>query len=139
MSIESRAVDILEKHDLKKTNTRIDVLSFFLLRTYALTHGDIETELQDKHDRVTLYRTLNTFEERGITHKVLGEDGVALFALCDDCHIDHHHDRHIHFHCNKCGKTFCIEETYTPDFKMPKGYELEDVKISAKGICKECN
>ncbi len=138
MTKVDRTAAILQTHSLKKTATRVDVLNLFLSKSYALAHSDIEEELDKVHDRVTLYRTLNTFEDTGITHKVMGDDGIAKYALCDECGHHDHHDEHIHFHCSSCGKTYCLDDEFTPELTLPKGYQLEDVDISAKGICKNC-
>ena len=130
---------ILKRHTLKKTQTRTDVLQLFLSRNYALSHTDIESNLSKSYDRVTLYRTLNSFEDKGITHKVMGEDGIAKFALCDSCDEHHHSDEHIHFQCNKCKNIYCLDDVYLPKLNFPNGYKVEDFSIIAKGICKSCN
>ena len=98
--MSDRAEHILSHHDLKKTSTRMEVLKYFLSKTYALSHADIETAMIDQFDRVTLYRTLNTFEDKGITHRLLDPEGVARYALCaDKCDEHDHKDDHIHFYC----------------------------------------
>lgn len=139
MNSEKKTNSILQGHSLKKTATRVDVLNLFLSKPYALAHSDIEKELEKDHDRVTLYRTLNTFEDTGITHKVMGEDGVAKYALCDECTEHHHHHDHIHFHCSKCSKTYCLDDGYTPKLALPEGYHLDEYQVSVKGICKYCH
>lgn len=139
VSSEKKTDSILQSHSLKKTSTRVDVLNLFINKPYALAHSDIERELEKDHDRVTLYRTLNTFEDTGITHKVMGEDGVAKYALCDECNEHHHHDDHIHFDCSQCHKTYCLDNGYTPKLVLPEGYVLEEHKVTVKGICTYCN
>lgn len=88
----------------------------------TLAHADIETNYKNKFDRVTLYRTLTTFIESGILHKVSDNSGVAKFALCQhhDCNQHKHEDNHVHFKCNICNKIECLHELSIPDFKLPK-------------------
>ena len=72
----------------------------FLEQTGALAHGDIEKKAGEKFDRVTVYRTLQTFVEKGIIHTIPTADNSIRYALCkDDCAEGHHHDHHIHFVC----------------------------------------
>ena len=40
-----------------------------------------------KSDRITMYRTLKTFEEKGILHSIKGEGDEAKYALCNDRQI----------------------------------------------------
>ena len=92
----------LKEFNLRQTDARAEVLDVFFADSYALAHADIETRLADKFDRVTVYRTLKTFLEKGILHKVLDDEGSTKYALCkQQCHQTahaHHHD-HVHFKC----------------------------------------
>ena len=97
--------DLLEKHGLRQTQNRIQVLEVFSKEDIALSSHDIESELKSM-DRVTLYRTLKSFEESGLIHKAHDETMTIKYALCGhDCSIAEHKDEHAHFHCEVCGKT----------------------------------
>jgi Fur family transcriptional regulator, ferric uptake regulator len=130
---------ILKKHQLKKTAIRKHLLDLFLNTNTALSHAMIEKQVEQLYDRVTLYRTLNTFEEKGIIHKIMNFEGVAMYALCvENCEEHHHHDNHIHFSCEKCKETICVSEEYTPKIILPKEYQIHEIMISVKGICPKC-
>jgi Fur family transcriptional regulator, ferric uptake regulator len=82
--------DLLEKRHLKKTGPRLRVLSMLASKNVATSQPDLESVMDDV-DRVTLYRILSTFEEKGIIHKVFDLQGTANYALCtSDCE-EHHH------------------------------------------------
>lgn len=131
---------ILIDNGLRKTNCRLDILSVFLNQKHALAHADLEQLLGDQYDRVTLYRTLHTFEEKGIVHSINDVSGAVKYALCDTlCNDHHHHDNHIHFNCTSCGQTVCINELRIPDLKLPEGYKVNSLHFSAQGICKACS
>ena len=132
---------LLKEHRLKRTSTRSEILNLYYESKHALAHKDIELELSEKFDRVTIYRTLNTFEEKGIIHKIFDGSASVKYALCGtECHDLHeHHHNHIHFTCNKCEKTFCIEEIAAPKIKMPRNFKAENVYLVAKGLCDNCN
>lgn len=132
--------DVLKEHKLRLTDARVDVLNLFMAQDHALSHADLEEKLQEDYDRVTLYRTLNSFLEKGLVHKVPVDDGSTRYALCSDGCDDHHHDDdHIHFKCTECGQTQCLENMPLPKVKLPDGYILQDVNFLVQGVCKGCN
>ncbi|MCB0736421.1 MAG: transcriptional repressor, partial [Bacteroidetes bacterium] len=101
-------------------------------------HKDLEDAIDD-HDRVTLYRILTQFEESGVIHKVLDNSGVTKYALCnDECETGHHEDEHLHFECEKCGKTYCIEGVEIPQPSMPGTFKPRDYYLLVKGDCGKC-
>jgi len=97
---------LLEKHHLKKTGPRLKVLSMLSAKNVATSQPDLEGVMNDI-DRVTLYRILNAFEEKGIIHKVFDLNGTANYAMCSsNCGEDHHHDEHLHFNCTLCKNVY---------------------------------
>ena len=108
-------------------------------RKHAVSHAELEGAFNGDADRVTLYRALNTLEEKGIVHKVLGRDGIARYALCqDDCTVHRHDDQHLHFHCNTCKNVFCLAVDDYPEVNLPAGFMLSKIQLSAEGICDIC-
>src|SRR5215218_7664926 len=97
ISAEWRLNEILHRKNLSVTDSRRKILKLFLSSKDALTHSDIENSAAGSFDRVTVYRTLNTFVEKGIVHTIPTADNAVLYALCKDCSEDHHHDDHVHF------------------------------------------
>src|SRR6478672_6117916 len=95
--------DLLKKNGLSITASRKKILDLFYESTGALAHADIEKNTDAAFDRVTVYRTLQTFVEKGIIHQIPTTDNGVLYALCKhNCEQGHHHDNHVHFICNKC-------------------------------------
>ncbi len=130
--------EILAKYDLRRTAVRIQVLSYFLKSKSALSHGQLEKALEDT-DRVTLYRTLKTFEETGIIHKAIDGTDVARYALCGgECEHDHHDDDHAHFHCKSCDETVCLDHVIVPKVNLPVGYVQDSAHMIINGICEKC-
>ena len=131
--------EILRRNNLSVTDSRKKILNLFLNVHGALAHGDIEKKAGEKFDRVTVYRTLQTFVEKGIIHTIPTTDNSIRYALCkDDCTEGHHHDHHIHFTCEQCGNTYCLEDAIVPEIRLPKGFTVKEIEIVAKGICQEC-
>jgi Fur family transcriptional regulator, ferric uptake regulator len=135
----TRVDDILRRNSLSVTESRKKILNLFLSVSGALAHGDIERKAGEKFDRVTVYRTLQTFVEKGIIHTIPTTDNSVRYALCkNNCTEGHHHDNHVHFICLKCGATLCLEDVIVPDIRMRKGYSVNEIEMVVKGICMDC-
>jgi Fur family ferric uptake transcriptional regulator len=134
-----RIVDTLKRNQLSVTDSRKKILELFLQRKAALAHADIEQYSGDEFDRVTIYRTLQTFVEKGILHTIPSADNSVKYALCKDaCTEGHHHDNHVHFMCDTCGTTYCLDHVTVPHVQMPAGYQINQIDLVASGICIKC-
>lgn len=131
--------NILKTHKLRITNCRLDIIQKFLDRQVALAHSDLEDSLQNQFDRVTIYRTLNTFLEQDIIHKVLDDSGSTKYALCSPDEAHEHDHEHVHFKCEKCGETSCLEAIHLPPVQLPPGYKKNDMSLLITGTCQKCN
>lgn len=132
-------LDILKKNQLSITDGRKKILDLFINSEGALSHADIEKETEGAFDRVTVYRTLQTFVEKGIIHHIPTTDNSILYALCrEECEAGHHHDNHVHFVCDDCNKTVCLDEVTVPRVKLPKGFVPKQTEVVVKGICDDC-
>lgn len=139
INIDGEVANLLKRNNLSVTDSRKKILQLFLEQTGALAHGDIEKRAGEKFDRVTVYRTLQTFVDKGIIHTIPTADNSIRYALCkDECSEGHHHDHHIHFVCDNCHKTYCLDDVVTPDIKLPKGYLAAHVEVVVEGVCKNC-
>lgn len=127
--------DILSTYELRSTSCRYDVLDFFIDSEFALELKDLESALP-KYDRVTLYRTINTFIDKGIIHKIPSDSGIARYALTEN--KNNEAQDHIHFKCEVCGKTECLPNYAVPSVRMPKGYRLKSVNMIVNGVCNQC-
>jgi Fur family ferric uptake transcriptional regulator len=131
--------DILKKSGLSLTDTRKRILQLFLESDNALAHADIERLSGDQFDRVTVYRTLQTFVDKGIIHTIPTADNAVRYALCqNECTAGHHLDEHVHFVCDICGVTFCLQHTVIPQVQLPNGFKLRQVDVLASGKCNKC-
>lgn len=131
--------DILKNTGLRVTETRQVILERFREKTTAISQSDMESELGEDMDRVTVYRTLKTFVEKGIIHKILDDKGGVKYALCkEQCHPGHHHHDHLHFKCSVCQETSCLEKHLIPEISLPEGYRKEEVNILVQGVCPNC-
>jgi len=138
--MSEKAVKLLSDHKLRKTDMRLNVLTLFMHSAgKAITQADLDQSIENA-DRITLYRTLKTFEDNGIIHQAVDGSGITKYALCNShsCSDHKHSDKHAHFLCNHCGATHCLDEKMNPNIKVPKGYEVEESYLVLKGRCEEC-
>lgn len=137
--METSVLNILKRNQLSVTDSRKRILEVFQDNSGALAHSDIEKQTAEKFDRVTIYRTLQTFVEKGIVHTIPTADNAVLYALCkDNCTQGHHHDNHVHFICDNCNVTYCLDKVVTPEVKLPKGFTPNTMDVVVTGICDQC-
>lgn len=130
--------ELLRISRLSVTETRLRILELFFTTDGALEHHDFE-KLEGAHfDRVTVYRTLQTFLDKGIIHKIPTTDSNIHYALCKDCSEHHHEDHHIHFKCKQCDSTLCLEDITIPSIQLPNGYAASNVEVIVSGVCPKC-
>ena len=131
---------LLKRHQLKRTEARMRVLELLVNKKTATSQPDLESVIAGV-DRVTLYRILNAFEEKGIIHKVFDLDGTANYAMCSPVCGDehHHHDEHLHFNCTVCKSVYCLDDLHLPEIKLPKGFKVDGFTLYAAGVCPKCN
>jgi Fur family ferric uptake transcriptional regulator len=131
--------DILKRNGLSVTESRKKILDLFVNAKGALAHADIEKQTGEIFDRVTVYRTLQTFTDKGIIHLIPTTDNSIKYALCKhNCEEGHHHDNHVHFICSNCHKTICLDDVTVPAVKLPKGFAPENSQMVVNGVCGDC-
>lgn len=117
---------------------RLLVLKFLRQRNSAVSLSDIERELENS-DRITLYRTLKTFEDNSIVHSIIDGSGAIKYALCEDgCQCVFPQDIHPHFYCVECKNTFCLPKIKMPELTLPENFSVNDVSVIANGVCEAC-
>lgn len=130
---------ILIDHNLKQTRQRVVVLNEIIGKDAAVSQPELEKKLGKEIDRVTLYRILNVYEEKGILHKIIDANGTFNYAVCTGkCTTNHHVDEHLHFNCNRCKKIYCLN-VRIPKIDVPSGFTADSMNLIAYGICDKCS
>ncbi|HAE68842.1 MULTISPECIES: Fur family transcriptional regulator [Sphingobacterium] len=131
--------EILKRNSLKVTQPRLKVLEIISRKDSAISQPELEKLLGKDIDRVTLYRVLASFEEKGIIHKIFDLHGTATYAMCStNCSEHDHHDQHVHFICRVCNSVYCLEDMTLPKVSIPAGFSLEAIAVNALGVCNHC-
>lgn len=133
----SPAESLIAARGGRMTRTRVAVLDVLLAAEQSLTHDEIGAALAEqgiKHDRVTLYRTLDWLVESGVAHKMAGEDRARRFGVATSGPHEH-----AHFHCDRCGKVVCLEGLQPAvAVNLPGGYQLDRAELVLHGACPTC-
>jgi Fur family transcriptional regulator, ferric uptake regulator len=130
---------LLRQKGVTPTPMRLLVLDFLNRQETASSLTEVELGLE-RSDRVTIYRTVKTFEEQGLVHRIDDGSGVVKFALCqDNCDPSGHQDLHVHFYCNTCRKTHCLPKVRIPEIALPAEYRALTTELMIRGICSGCS
>jgi Fur family transcriptional regulator, ferric uptake regulator len=128
----------LTLRNIRPTAMRLLVLDFLSKHDHALSLKDLESGLEST-DRVTLFRTLKTFEDHKIIHSIDDGSGAVKYAICQDtCECDYPQDIHVHFYCKVCKETQCLPKVKVPPISLPGKFSPEEANVVVKGICEKC-
>jgi Fur family transcriptional regulator, ferric uptake regulator len=134
-------IELLEKHQIRPTPMRMLVLEQLMVLNRHVTLLELETMLFPA-DRVTIYRTLQTFKKMGLSHTVDSPLHGTMYALCrDGCNLEVHKHNHPHFFCTKCQAVTC-NTNYTAHIEKKEShlkYAIHSVEVSLIGLCPNCN
>ena len=76
-------------------------------------------------DKSTIFRTLNVLLEHHAIHSFEDGSGSTKYEICrcesTVCRVE---NRHIHFYCEECRRTFCIKDVKIPVVALPEGYHI---------------
>ena len=120
------------------TAMRLLVLDVLRRHPAALSLADVERQL-GQADRITVHRTLKTFADKGLVHRVEDGSGAVKYALCEpDCTPTQHHDLHVHFFCTQCRETVCLPAVAVPVISLPGAFQVQETSLVMKGLCESC-
>jgi Fur family ferric uptake transcriptional regulator len=133
---ESAITALMQEHGIRPTANRIIVAKALAEESRPLTM----TELDDRIgsiDKSGIFRTLTLFKEQHLVHVLEDGEGVR-YELCHSHDHSIDNDMHVHFHCEHCGQTICLEDLPIPEVTLPDGYEMQSANFVLKGICPKC-
>ena len=140
MNKQKLIADLLHAHGLRRTPIRTEMLALFIKHDIALSASDIIAKMKLHLDRVTVYRALSSFEERGILHRASEDERGVKYALCGQhCPNEPHTDQHAHFICQECQQTYCLEEVKVPRVAVSDEFSVDRSNYTLSGTCKTCN
>jgi len=128
---------LLLSHDVRPTANRLLVAAELARSMRPLSLSELEEQMPTM-DKSSIFRALTVFREHHLVHVIEdGGDGVR-YELCHSQSHAHDNDIHAHFYCERCHRTFCIDNTPVPSIPIPDGFRMSTVNYLVKGICAEC-
>lgn len=131
------AAEIMERKGVKPTSNRILVLNALLRAEHPVSLTELDAIIQTM-DKSSIFRALGVFLDGDIVHGI--EDGSGSLKY-EVCHADEHctiADMHVHFYCEECRTTFCLESLPVPEVALPEGFVAHAVNYMVKGLCPRC-
>lgn len=127
----------LQAKGIKPTANRILVLKELSASSSPQSLSDMEKRMVSM-DKSSIFRTLTLFLEHDVVHAFEDGRGILNYELCEEEGKCDHHDGHIHFYCESCQRSFCLEDIHIPSFELPAGFSPHSVSFVIKGECPDC-
>lgn len=127
----------LESKGIRPTANRILVMKTLMGEQNPQSLSNLERKIVSM-DKSSIFRTLTLFLEHDVVHAFEDGRGVLCYELCEEKGACDHHDGHIHFYCESCQRSFCMEDIHIPSFELPEGFYPHSISFVIKGECPDC-
>lgn len=130
-------INRLESKGIRPTANRILVMKTLMGEQNPQSLSNLERKMVSM-DKSSIFRTLTLFLEHDVVHAFEDGRGVLCYELCEEKGACDHHDGHIHFYCESCQRSFCMEDIHIPSFELPEGFYPHSISFVIKGECLDC-
>ena len=129
--------NMLSSAKLRRTRPRTAILSVLMHSHKPLTQDQIAAGLAPAiPNKVTIYRTLESFCKAGLVHKAFMHKRAWHFEIADRCTES---QCHPHFTCKRCGVVSCLVGLPVSIVEgLKKGFEIHRQQIRLEGLCPRC-
>lgn len=134
---EHQSISLLEKHGIRPTANRTVVVRTLAAAMRPLSLSELEERI-GTIDKSNIFRQLATFREHHLVHDIEDGSDSVRYELCLSHDAAHDDDMHVHFYCEQCHKTFCIDNAPIPPVELPDGYVPRSANYLVKGLCPDC-
>lgn len=128
---------MLKERGISPTPVRVLVYRCLKDSEQPISLSDLEIRLESV-DKSTISRTLSTFRKNHLLHSINDGSGSAKYELCTTHDHALHDDRHVHFRCENCGATICLNSVAVPRVELPEGYIGREISYMISGVCSSC-
>ena len=127
----------LELKGVKPTANRILVYKMLVGMSRPASLADLERQGVSM-DKSSIFRVLTLFLEHDVVHSFEDGRGVLNYELCMSEGVCNMKDSHVHFYCESCQRSFCLEHVHIHDIELPPGFYAHSLSFVVKGECDEC-
>lgn len=133
---KQQATQLLKQKAQRITEKRVALLAFIMKRPRAYALSDLEKELNLPIDRVTIYRTLHTYEEIGLVLRMVNHHGVGMYMFNHEAHRDTY--AHFHLSCRACHQVVCLPSLPHDYLHTLEACRIENMNFLMEGVCSAC-
>lgn len=131
------AIARLQRKGVKATANRILVYRTLSQLERPASLADLE-RMELSLDKSSIFRVLTLFLEHDVVHAFEDGRGILNYELCrTDGHCDMN-DNHVHFYCESCQRSFCLEDIHIHHLHLPEGFSAHSLSFVVKGECPDC-
>jgi Fur family transcriptional regulator, ferric uptake regulator len=133
------SIEILKNSHIRITERKLAILRCFLASSTPVNASELHglVSLSFPMDLATVYRTLNSFREKGLIREITDDKGTLYYEIA--CL---HNPVHPHFKCLKCRKISCLEfldhDSAASMSRFASDCKITDISITLSGICRDC-
>ena len=135
---DATLTSLMQEHGIRLTANRLLIARALESAGRPLSMTELE-DLLETIDKSGVFRTLQLFREAGLVH-VLEDSGDGVrYELCHSHNSEAHDDLHVHFYCESCHRTFCLDSVPVPSVPVPEGYTPLTRSFLVRGLCPDCS
>ena len=135
---QEECASLLEQHGVRPTANRIVVVRELATAGRPLTLSEIEGRIASI-DKSGVFRALTLFREHHLVHAIEDGCGAQRYELCHSHSHDGDDDLHVHFFCERCQRTYCLDAIPIPAVATPPGFTPTSANFIIKGVCPHCH
>ncbi|PKN10698.1 MAG: hypothetical protein CVU72_00305 [Deltaproteobacteria bacterium HGW-Deltaproteobacteria-7] len=138
-NINHHVMETLQRAGIAATTQRLAVLKILQDADQPLSINVIREKLETKTriNKVTVYRIMSLFKEKGIVRDVSAAGGAVFFEMATS-----DYPLHPHFSCKNCGTLSCLTPLTFSQVRrflaILDNVNAEHVEINLAGFCKDC-
>ena len=117
---------------------RIVVLRALATSARPLTLLELENRILTI-DKSGIFRALTLFRDHHLVHTIDDGSGAMRYELCHSHSQQEDDDLHVHFFCERCQRTFCLDGVAVPQVAVPPGFTVRSANYIVKGFCPDCD
>lgn len=135
---QQECTELLERHGIRPTANRIVVAKALAESGRPLTLTELEYQILSI-DKSGVFRALMLFREHHLVHVIEDGGGGVRYELCHSHDVQVDDDLHVHFFCEHCHRTYCLEHIPVPQVHLPEDFRMTSANYIVKGICAHCH
>ena len=128
---------LLKAHGIRLTANRILIARTLSGLDNPASMKELEAKIQTI-DKSNIFRTLSLFKQQHLVHQMEDGNDIVRYELCLSDDDEEDEDMHVHFYCERCHRTYCLNDILIPQVDLPAGYEQSSINYMIKGVCPKC-